>query len=120
MDTPPDPAASRGDDEVASQRRKRRATLSGRPVPGSSTMTLGELAEEARAASPTTAGPDGVRRFLAEQGHSPGTIAAVLSCLDLGAPETVAGGAVTAMPEASARQQRLRTLAQLEAMLLEE
>jgi hypothetical protein len=29
-------------------------------------------------------------------------------------------GAVVAMPEASARRQRLRTLAQLEAILLEE
>jgi hypothetical protein len=82
-------------------------------------MTLGQLAVEAQAAS--SAGADGVQRFLAERGHSPATIAAVLSCLDHVGSEAVGGvGAVTPMSEASGRQQRLRTLAQLEAMLLEE
>lgn len=120
MDAQPHPPDRHGDDEVARQRRKHWAALSARPVQGSSTMTLGELAAEAHAASPTAAGADGVQRFLAERGYSPATIAGVLSCLDLVASETFSvGGAVTAMPEASARH-RLQTLAQLEAMLLEE
>ena len=121
MDTQPEPPAGQADDEVARQRRRRRAALSDRPVPGSSTMTVGELAEEARAASPVGAGADDVQRFLTERGHSPATIAAVLSCLDLVASETGGDvGAVTSMPEATTRQHRLRTLAQLVAMLPEE
>jgi hypothetical protein len=116
----PDCGASHGD-EVARRRRKHRAALSGAPVPGSATLTVGELADEARAASSTGAGADGVQHFLAERGHSPTTIAAVLSYLDLVASDAVGStGAVVAMPEASARRQRLRTLAQLEAILLEE
>jgi hypothetical protein len=121
VDAQPEPGASHGDDEVARRRRMRQVALSGRPVPGSATLTLGELAEEAQAASSAGAGAEGVQRFLAERGHSPATIAAVLSCLDLVASDAVGGtGAVFPMPEASARRQRLRTLAQLEAMLLEE
>jgi hypothetical protein len=120
VDAVHDSAGSGGDDDITRQRHKRRATLSGRPVPGSMTMTFGELAEQARAASPA-AGADGVQRFLAASGHGPATIATVLSCLDLVASDAVGGGgAVTPMPEASARQQRQRTLAQLEALLLEE
>ena len=120
MDAQPDPAPSLGVDEVARQRRKRRATLVGRPVPGSPNLTFGALAEEAQAAaSSTEAGADGVEEFLVERGHSRETVAAVLACLELGGSEP-AGTAVTAMPVASAGQQRLRTLAQLEAMLHEE
>jgi hypothetical protein len=85
-------------------------------------MTIGELAEQAaREVSPAMGGADGMQRFLAEQGHSRETIAAVLDCLDLPGPEaTGAAAAVAAMPGASVREQRLRTLAQLEAMLLGE
>jgi hypothetical protein len=117
-DAQPDSPAGHGDDEVARQRLKRRATLSSRPVPGSSAMTFGELAQEAQAGSSTGAGAGGVQRFLAGRGHSPATIAAVLTCLDLVASEPVEdAGAVTQMPEASAHRQRFRTLAQLEKLL---
>ncbi len=121
MDAPLDPAPSDGHDEVARQRRKRRAILSSRSVPGNATLTVGELAEAARAASSAAAGAAGVQRFLVEEGHSRETIAAVLGCLDLAGPDTLGTGTgVTAMPQPSAGQQRLRTLAELEAMLLEE
>ena len=121
MDVEPNRADNHGDDEVARQRGKRLAALLSRPVPGSPTMTLGELAEQARAASPATGGSAGVQRFLAESGHSRETIAGVLGCLDLPGPEaTGTAAAVAAMPVASARHERLRTLAQLQAMLLEE
>jgi hypothetical protein len=119
VDPEPNPAAGQEDDEVARQRRKHRVALLGRPVPGCSMITIGELAEQAREASPAMDGADGTQRFLAEKGYSPGTIAAVLECLDLPGPEAPgAAAAVAAMPGASVREQRLRTLAQLEAMLL--
>jgi hypothetical protein len=121
VDPEPDRAAGHQDDEVARQRRKHRVALSGRPVPSCPMMTIGELAEQAREASPATGGADGMQRFLAEQGHSPETIAAVLDCLDLPGPGAAgAAAAVAAMPGATVREQRLRTLAQLEAMLLGE
>lgn len=118
MDPEPDPVASREDDEVARQRRKRRGALLGRSVPGCPKMTMGDLAEQARGDSPATAGTEGVRRFLAEKGHSRGTIAAVLDCLDLPRPgSTGTPAAVAALPVAFAHRRRLRTLAQLEAIL---
>jgi hypothetical protein len=121
VDPEPNRAARHEDDEVARQRRKHRVVLMGRPVPGYPMMTIGELAEEAREVSPAMGGADGMERYLAEQGHSRETIAAVLDCLDLPGPEaTEAAAPVAAMPGATVRQHRLRTLAQLEAMLLGE
>jgi hypothetical protein len=118
VDPEPDRAAGQEDDEVARQRRKHRVALLGRPVPGCSMMTIGELAEQAREVSPALDGADGTQRFLAEKGYTPATIAAVLECLDVPHPEVPGAAAVAAMPGASLREQRLRTLAQLEAMLL--
>jgi hypothetical protein len=121
VDPEPNRAAGHDDDEVARQRRKHRVALSGRPVPGYPMMTIGELAEQAREVSPAIGGADGMQRFLAEKGYSPETIAAVLDCLDVADPKAPgAAAAVAAMPGASVREQRLRTLAQLEAMLLGE
>jgi hypothetical protein len=121
VDPEPDRGAGHEDDEVARQRTKHRVALLGRPVPGCPMMTIGDLAEQARAVSPAMGGADGMQRFLAEEGHSRETIAAVLDCLDL--PGTEVSGpvaAVAALPGTSVRQQRLRALAQLEALLLEE
>jgi hypothetical protein len=114
----PHPEAPGGEeDEVARQRRKHRAAVLSRPVPGSTSTTLGQLADEALAA-PTAAGePDGVARFLAAGGHSQETIDKILSCLDLPTAGNGSDGALCGPMDASTGQDRLRTVAHLEALL---
>ena len=124
MEPEPDRPDTDGGDEVARQRRKRRTAVLSRAVPGWPTMTIGELAEEARTASGTAGEGGDVERFLVEAGHRRATIDVVLWCLGLVGPDAAgdapAAAAVGAIPETSSGQQRLRTLAQLEAMLLKE
>ncbi|HEV7536280.1 MAG TPA: hypothetical protein VGP90_11630 [Acidimicrobiia bacterium] len=114
----PDPEAPGGEeDEVARQRRKHRAAILSRPVPGSPTTTLGQLADEALAAPTLTDEPDGVARFLAAGGHSQATIEKILNCLDLPTPGSGSGDALCGPMDASPGQDRLRTVAHLEALL---
>jgi hypothetical protein len=106
-----------GEDEVSRQRRKHRVAVLNRPVPGSPTTTLGQLADEALAATTLTGGPDAVARYLADGGHSQETIGKILGCLDLPAPTPRLDGALCASMDASPGHERLRTLAHLEALL---
>jgi hypothetical protein len=113
QERPNDPG---GLDEVALQRSKHRAARLNRPVPGFPAITVGELAEQVRAAGADTA--ESVTQFLRNGGHGTETIGSVLRCLDLISPGTVEknGSACSALDGSG--QQRLRTLAQLEALLL--
>jgi hypothetical protein len=114
----PHPEAPGGEeDEVARQRRKHRAAILSRPVPGSPTTTLRQLADEALAAPTLTDERDGVARFLAAGGHSQDTIEKILSCLDLPADGAGLDGALCGPMDASPGQHRLRTVAHLEALL---
>ncbi|MEW6471307.1 MAG: hypothetical protein AB1679_03465 [Actinomycetota bacterium] len=107
-----------GGDEVARRRRQRRAAVLNRPVPGCPTMTLGELAQQALAATAGAGGPDRVAQFLTDAGHSRETTNTILGCLDLAHHESP--GAVTELEQTSAGAQRLRALARLEALLLKD
>ena len=122
MEAEPHPLEDDGGDEVARRRRKRRAAALNRPVPGCPTMTLGELAEEALAATAGVGGADRVAQFLAEAGHSQETTETILACLGLddADPPSSAGSDVRNLEQASSGMERLRTLAQLEALLLKE
>jgi len=106
-----------GEDEVARQRMKHRVAVLNRPVPGRPATTLGQLADEALAATTLTGGPGGVAQYLADGGHSQATIEQILGCLDLPAPAPRMDGALCASLVPSPGQQRLRTLAHLEALL---
>jgi hypothetical protein len=109
-------------DEVARQRRKRQAAALDRSVPGFPAVTVGQLAEESTAAA-TAGGADAVSELLATGGHTAATIDQVLRCLDLrsAVPVPTPGGAVcTQLQESSAALRRLRTVAELEAMLLKD
>jgi len=92
-------------DEVARQRQKHRAASLSQPVAGFPAMTV----------------------FLRSSGHSHETIESVLRCLDLDPRETpdpqeapAQKDEVCAALHPSSGQRRLRTLAQLEAMLLKD
>ena len=118
MDSERPAPGDEGEDEVARQRRKHRAASLRGPVPGRPGMTLGQLADEALAASTITGGNDGVAQFLADGGHSPETIERILRCLDLDRADAsrrdaVVSTSITPTPG----QIRFRTLAQLEALL---
>jgi len=114
-------------DEVARQRQKHRAASLSQPVAGFPAMTVGQLADQVRAATPGAGTADGVTEFLRSSGHSHETIESVLRCLDLDPRETpdpqeapAQKDEVCAALHPSSGQRRLRTLAQLEAMLLKD
>jgi hypothetical protein len=112
---------SQGLDELSRQRDKRLAVRRNQLVPGLRGITIGELAE--RAASPATDPPDAanVTQFLRGRGHTDQTIESVLLCLGLDpTPPSVETTAVGSLADSRSGRQRLRTLAQLEAMLLED
>jgi len=107
-------------DEVARQRQKRSAARRDQLVGGATTVTVGQLADEAAAAT-TGADADAVTRFLQDGGHSPATIEDVIRCLGLdGTTEPAQDETVEALGHPSRGQQRLRTVAQLEALLLKD
>ena len=122
MEADPHPLEYDGGDEVARRRSKRRSAALNRPVPGCPTITLGELAEEALAATAGVGGADEVAQFLAEAGYSQEATETILACLDLDRADAPgsAGSDVSNLGQASSDGERLRTLAQLEARLLEE
>ena len=106
-----------GVDEVACQRQKRSVARRGQLVGEATTVTVGQLADQAGAT--TGADADAVTRFLQVGGHSPATIENVIRCLGLdGTTESAQDESVEALAHASRGQQRLRTVAQLEALLL--
>jgi hypothetical protein len=106
-------------DEVALQREKHRAARRDRPVPGFPTMTVGELAAQVQAATTEAGTTEDVTRFLHSAGHSRDTIEDVLRSLDLEpAEEPADDGAACAGPDTSPG--RLRMLARLESLLLQE
>ncbi|HYH52181.1 MAG TPA: hypothetical protein VEG38_21775 [Acidimicrobiia bacterium] len=108
-------------DEVSRQRNKRRANRMNQLVPGLRDITFGQLAE--RAASAGDDGPDAdtVTEFLRCRRHSDQTIERVLHCLELGEPRPPEpGGAVAPLVDPNRGAQRFRTLAQLEALLLDD
>lgn len=106
-------------DEVARQRQKRSAARRDQLVGGTTTVTVGELADQAVAT--TGADADAVTRFLQGGGHSPATIQDVIRCLGLdGTTEPAQDETVEALGHPSRGQQRLRTVAQLEALLLKD
>ena len=108
-------------DEVARQREKHRAARRDRLLPGSPTMTVGGLADEVRAATTETSTTEDVTRFLHDAGHSPETIEDVLRSLDLDPMEGAADSdADCAGLDASRGPQRLRMLARLESLLVQE
>ena len=110
-----------GLDEVARQRKKHRAASLNQPVPGFPAITVGELADQVRAATTGAASAESATEFLRDGGYGHETIESVLRCLDLDRPETPAQqGVVCAPMDTSPGQQRLRTLAQLEALLLKD
>ena len=107
-------------DEVARQREKRSAARYDQPVSATATVTVGQLAEQAAAAG-AAADVGAVTRFLQGGGHSPATIENVIRCLGLdGNTEPETNGTVEALLHVSAAQRRLRTVAQLEALLLKD
>jgi hypothetical protein len=107
-------------DEVARQRQKRSAARRDQLVGGTTTVTVGELADQAAAAT-TGAGADAVTRFLQGSGHGPATIENVIRCLGLDpTTEPAHDETVEALAHASRSQDRLRTVAQLEALLLKD
>ena len=61
-------------DEVARQRQKHRAASLSQPVAGFPAMTVGQLADQVRAATPGAGTADGVTEFLRSSGHSHETI----------------------------------------------
>ena len=106
-------------DEVARQRQKRRSAWRDQLVGGTATVTVGQLADQA--ADATGADVDAVTRFLRGGGHSPATIENVIRCLGLdGTTEPDEEGTVQALVHASRAQERLRTVAQLEDLLLKD
>ena len=108
-------------DEVGRQREKHRAALRNRPVPGFPTMTVGQLADQVREATAEAGTAEDVTRFLHSGGHSRETIEHVLGCLDLDPPEGPADNdADCAGLDISPGRQRLRMLARLESLLLQE
>jgi len=107
-------------DEVARQRQKRSAARRDQPAGGASTVTVGQLADQAAAAT-TGSDAEAVTRFLQGGGHSPTTIEAVIRCLGLdGTTEATQDQTVEIHAHPSRGQQRLRTVAQLEALLLKD
>jgi hypothetical protein len=107
-------------DEVSRQRNKRKAGRASQPVPGLRGITVGQLAE---AAAGATEAPDAdhVTEFLRSRGHTDQTVESVLRCLDLDpSSQPVQDCAVGSLAETSSGPQRLRTLAQLQAMLLDD
>jgi len=120
-----DPQGREGDpqgiDEVARQRTKQRAARLNEAVPGFPALTVGELADQVRSATAGPGSAEGVTELLRSGGHGHETIESVLRCLDLDPPGTPApDGEVYTAIDASRGRQRLRTLAQLEALLLKE
>jgi len=108
-------------DEVGRQREKHRAACRDRLVPGFPTMTVGQLADEARAATTEIGTTEDVTRFLHSAGHSRETIENVLRSLDLDSTEGPADNdAACAGLDTSPGRQRLRMLARLESLLLQE
>jgi hypothetical protein len=108
-------------DEVALQREKHRAARRDRPVPGFPTMTVGELADQVQAATTEVGTTEDVIRFLHSAGHSSETIESVLRSLDLDpAEEPADNDAACAGLDTSPGRQRLRMLARLESLLLQE
>lgn len=108
-------------DEVARQRAKHRAADRDRPVSGFPKMTVGQLADEVQAATTEAGTTEDVIRFLARAGHSRETIENVLRSLDLEPTEEPADdGADCAGLDTSPGRQRLRMLARLESLLLQE
>lgn len=107
-------------DEVARQRQKHSVACRDQLVSGNATVTIGELADRAAAAGMGT-DIDAVTRLLLCDGHSPSTIEKVIRCLGLdGTIEPAQDGTVQPIIPASPGQHRLRTVAQLEALLLED
>ncbi len=107
-------------DEVARQRQKRSAARRDQLVGGATTVTVGQLADQVASAI-TAPDADAVSRFLQGRGHSPATIDNVIRCLGLDhTNEAVQDETAEALVHASRGQQRLRTVAQLEALLLKE
>lgn len=107
-------------DEVARQRQKRSTARRDQLVGGTTTVTVGELADQAAAAT-MGAGADAVTRFLRGGGHGPATIENVIRCLGLDpTTEPAHDETVEALAQASRSQERLRTVAQLEALLLKD
>jgi hypothetical protein len=106
-------------DEVARQRQKRSAAYREQVVGGTASVTVGQLADQAAAA--TGADADAVTRFLRGSGHSPATIANVIRCLALErTTEPEQDATIQSLAQASSGQQRLRKVAQLEALLLKD
>jgi hypothetical protein len=109
-----------GVDEVARQRQKRSAARRDQLVGGATTVTVGQLADQAAAAT-TATDADAVSRYLEGGGHSPATIEDVIRCLGLDrTAEPAQDETVEALAHPSRGQQRLRTVAQLEALLLKD
>jgi hypothetical protein len=109
-----------GVDEVARQRQKRDTARRDQLVGGTTTLTVGELADQAAAAT-DPADADAVSRWLEGNGHSPATIENVIRCLGLDrAPAAAQDETGAAVAHPSRGLQRLRTVAELEALLLKE
>ena len=77
----------RPDDDLARQRRKRDERLLATVLPDDPSETLGDVVAEVVAAAaslhdPATGAELDVRSYLAQQGHSWGTIEAVVDYLD--------------------------------------
>lgn len=107
-------------DEVARQRQKHSAARRDELVSGNATVTIGQLADQTAAAGMGT-DVDNVTRLLLCNGHSPSTIEKVIRCLGLdGAIEPARDGTVQPIIAASPGHDRLRTVAQLEALLLKD
>jgi hypothetical protein len=120
VDPQPPVTDSDGGDEVARQREKHRTSTLSRSVPGFPALTFGQLADQAQAAA-ATGGGEGVVVFLADGGHDQETIEAILDCLGLDTGKETPSAEAPCVPvQASTGPRRLRTVAQLEAMLLKE
>ena len=110
-----------GGDEVAHQRRKHWAASLRRPVPRFPATTLGHVVADVLAATVEAGGALDVTQFLAGHGHSQETIETVRGYLDLSrAREPRSEGEPPAAIEGAASDRRLRAVAQLQAMLLDD
>jgi hypothetical protein len=108
-------------DEVARQRKKHQTACLNQPVPGFPRMTVGQLADEVRAATTGAGTCESVTQFLRSGGYGQEAIERVLRCLELDPDEPpVEKFSVYAALDSSPGEHRFRTLAQLEALLLKD
>jgi hypothetical protein len=110
-----------GDDEVAHQRRKHWAASLGKPVPGFPEMTLSNVVADVLAATAEAGRTLDVAQFLSGRGHSQETIETVQGYLDLSQPrEPWDNREPRVTIDGASGDRRLRAVAQLQAMLLDD